>query len=179
MTMFTNQMVEHFQDILAASATYIRSNEDLSEAIPNTFTLDAQPDVPRVLTWAFDAHAQITAYTIVFTGIDAKGAIITETITEASGWSGTLSRAFATITSIIMTARTGTGAGDTMDIGIGSKVGLANPIVAAASVFKVKKNNANLAAASYTAEAVYDTVDLSTGGAITGGDDFTIWYKHL
>jgi hypothetical protein len=37
--------------------------------------------------------------------------------------------------------------------------------------------NANYPAASYTPEAVYDTVDLSTGGAITGGDDFTVWYN--
>lgn len=36
--------------------------------------------------------------------------------------------------------------------------------------------NANYPTASYTPEAVYDTVDLSTGGAITGGDDFTVWY---
>lgn len=169
--------VEHFQDMLAASATVIRSNEDLSEAIPNTFTLSAQPDVPRRLVWAFDSHAQITAYTIVFTGIDAKGNTISETITEASGWSGTTNNAFAIITSIIMTSRTGTGAADTMDIGTSDVVGLSNDIKTASWVYKVKKNNADYASVSYTAEAVYDTVDLSTGGAITGGDDFTIWYK--
>ena len=169
--------VEHFQDCLAASATAIRSNEDLSAAVPLTFTLDAQPDIPRKLVWAFDAHAQITAFTIVFTGVNAKGETITQTITAASGWSGTTNEAFATVTSIVMTTRTGTGAGDTIDIGTSDKLGLANPIPAAGWVYKVKKNNANYPAASYTAEATYDTVDISTGAAITGGDDFTIWYK--
>jgi hypothetical protein len=89
MSMFLRGFVEHFQDVLAASATVIRSNEDLSAATPLTFTLDAQPDVPRRLVWAFDAHAQITAFSITFTGVNAKGTTVTQTITEASGWSGT------------------------------------------------------------------------------------------
>lgn len=169
--------IEHFQDILAASATAIRSNEDLSAATPITFTLDAQPDVPRSLTWAFDSHVQITAFTLVFTGVNAKGQTVTSTFTEANGWSGETSNAFASITSIRLTSRTGTGASDTMDIGIGSKVGLASHIMVTTDVFKVKKNNAHVAAAGYTAETTYDTVDLSTGGAISGGDDFTIWYR--
>jgi hypothetical protein len=168
---------EHFQDCLIASATSIRSNEDLSAATPLTFTLDAQPDVPRRLTWAFDAHANITAFSITFTGINAKGISVTQTITEADGWSGVTNEAFAVITSIIMTARTGTGAGDTIDIGVNDVVGLGNSLIAATDVFKVTKNAAHMAPAGYTVEAVYDTVDLSTGGAITGGDDFTIWYQ--
>lgn len=177
MAMYTIQWVEHFQDVLATSATLIRSNEDLSEGIPNTFTIDAQPDVPRRLTWSFDSHAQITAFTIVFTGISAKGDVITQTITEASGWTGYTNDAYAFVTSIIMTARTGTGAGDTIDIGVNDVIGLANPIPATDWVYKIKKNNAHFPVASYTVEAVYDTVNLATAGAITGGDDFTIWYK--
>ena len=171
------KQVEIFQDVLAASATVVRSNEDVSAAIPLTFTIDLQPDVPRNLAWAFDSHAQVTAFTLIITGTDAKGSTITDTFTQADGWAGATEKAYATITSIIMTARTGTGAGDTVDIGVGSIIGLANNIDAAGDVFKVKKNNADLAAADYTAEAVNDTVDVSTGGAIVGGDDFTIWYK--
>jgi len=30
--------------------------------------------------------------------------------------------------------------------------------------------------ADYTVNTTYDSVDLSTGGAIGAGDDFTIWY---
>jgi len=179
MSMFLRGFVEHFQDVLVASATSIRSNEDLSAATPLTFTLDAQPDVPRRLVLTFDSHAQIMAFTIVITGVNAKGVVVTQTITEASGWSIVTNEAFAVITNIIMTTRTGTGAGDTIDIGVNDVVGLGNSLIAAADVFKVKKNNAHFTVASYTVEAVYDTVDLSTGGAITGGDDFTIWYRAL
>ncbi len=168
---------DFFVNILAAAAAGIRSNEDLSAALPITFTLTNQPDVPRTLTWAFDSHLQITAFSITFTGTDARGNTITETITQASGWTGETANAYATITSIIMTARTGTGAGDTMDIGIGSKLGLSNKISAAAQVFKVTKNKADWPAASYTVDATYSLVDVSTGGAIVADDNFTVSYK--
>jgi hypothetical protein len=171
--------VEHFQDVLAASATGIRSNEDLSAAVPITFTLDAQPDVPRTLSGHFDAHAQITAYTIVITGVDARGITRIETFTQAaSPWDFVTTNAYATITSIIMTARTGTGAGDTMDIGTGSKIGLSNPIQAVGDLYKVKQNNANLVLTKAVAEATYHTVDFGAGGGSIGAaDDLTVWYK--
>lgn len=168
--------VEHFQDVLAESATVIRNAEDLSAGIPITFTIDAQPDVPRNLQWVL-THANITAFTIVITGADAKGFTITDTITQADGWTNVTANAYAKITSIIMTARTGTGVGDTMNVGIGSRLGLGDIIRVNSDVFKVKKNNADWAAASYTPNTTKATVDVSTGGAIVGGDDFTIWYR--
>ena len=173
---------EHFRGVRAALATYIRAANTLAGVAPVVFTIDAQPDVPRTITWAL-AHAQITAFTIVIVGVDAKGAAQTVTINTASGWTGETTVAFATITSITLTARTGTGAGDTINIGIGSVLGLAMDIAAAADVFKVSK--ASLAAglatdftgvANVTANATYDTVDVSTGAAIVDGDDFTISY---
>lgn len=179
----TIQHVEHFNKILAAAADSVRNDEDLSAALPITFTIDAQPDVPRTLTYAFNSHAQITAFTLVFTGVDAKGDTVTDTFTEASGWTGETSHAYATITSIKLTARTGTGAGNTIDIGIGSKLGLANDIAAIDAVFKVVKSAAATNAVDYsgatnvTAEATYDTVDVSTGAAIVDGDNFTLYYS--
>jgi len=175
--------VEHLQSILAEATDVVVNGEDLSAALPITFTLVAQPDVPRTISWVFIAHAQITAYTITFLGVNAKGETITEVITEADGWTGETSNAFATITSIIMSARTGTGALDTMDVGIGGNVGLAGHISAVADVFKVVKSAAAGLATDYsgagnvTAEATYDTVDLVTGAAIVAGDKFTIYYK--
>ncbi len=175
--------VEHMQSILAAVADNIDNNEDLSAALPITFTLAAQPDIPRSLTLTFNSHAQITAYSITVTGVNAKGETVTETFVTASGWTIETSNAYATITSIIMTARTGTGAGDTMDVGIGSKVGLSGFLSAITDVFKVVKSAAAgnavdySGAANVTAEITYDTVDLSTGAAIVDGDKFTIYYK--
>jgi len=175
-TVFNDQHSDLFMDVLAVSATHVRNNEDLSAGIPITFTIDAQPDVPRTLSGHFDAHANITAYTIVITGVDARGYTVVETLTEADGWDWETDNAFATITSIIMTARTGTGVGDTMDIGITDVLGLANTIYATGDVFKIKKNNANATVAGAQVDATYCTYDMAVIG-LAGGDDFTIWYR--
>lgn len=165
-----------FMDVLAVSATHVRTNEDLSAGIPITFTIDAQPDVPRTLSGHFDSHANITAYTIEITGVDAKGNTVTEEKTEADGWDWETNNAFATITSIEMTARTGTGAGDTMDIGITDVLGLSNVIYETGDVFKIKKNNANAVVAGAQVDTDYDTYDMAVIGLING-DDFTIRYR--
>ena len=165
-----------FMDVLAVSNIHVRSNEDLSAATPITFTIDAQPDVPRTLSWAFDTHAQITEYDMEVIGVDAKGNTVTETWDETAGWSGETSNAFATITSIKMTSRTGTGAADTMDIGITDVLGLSNIIYATGDVFKIKKNNANATVAAAQVNTTYDTYDMSVIG-LGATDDFTIWYK--
>lgn len=175
-TRFYNAYSEMFMDVLAVSTTHIRSNEDLSAGVTITFTIDAQPDVPRTLSGHFDAHANITAYTIEIEGINAKGYTITETKTEDDLWDWETDNAFATITSIKMTARTGTGAGDTMDIGITDVLGLANPILEVDAVYKIKKNNANATVATAQVDVDYDTYDMSVIG-LGGGDDFTIWYR--
>jgi len=120
------RFVETFVRIRAEAAAYIRSNEDLSAALPIVFTITNQPDVPRSLKFAFDSHAQITDFTLVITYVNAAGVATTETFTAADGWSFETAGAVATITSISMTARTGTGAADTMDVGLGSKLGLGN-----------------------------------------------------
>ncbi|MBU1067292.1 hypothetical protein KKE60_05865 [Patescibacteria group bacterium] len=175
--LFYTGKIDLFMDVLAVSATHVRSNEDLSAGVSITFTIDAQPDVPRTLSGHFDTHAQITAYTIVITGVDAKGRIITETFTEAvSPWDFETVNAFATITSIKMTARTGTGAGDTMDIGITDVLGLSNKIAATTDVYKIKKNNANALVAVAQVNDTYDTYDMAVIG-LAVGDDFTIYFK--
>ena len=68
------------------------------------------------------------------------------------------------------------GIDDTLSCGIGSKIGLSNRVE---SVHKVKKGNADYPVASYTTNTTYNTIDFSTGGAISGGDDFTVWYRLL
>lgn len=167
-----------FMDVLAASDNHTRLNEDLSAELSIDFTIDAQPDVPRSLTWSL-THDNITEFNLSFRGL-VNGIYTYENVTQADGWSGETSHAFTTIDHIYLTSRTGTGVGDTADIGIGSKLGLSKDIYAAGDVYKVKKNNADWASVNYTANGTYSTVDVSVGGAIAGGDDFTIfYYKHL
>jgi hypothetical protein len=175
------RFVEHFNKILAEDADYVVVSEDLSAALPIVATIAAQPDVPRVITYAFASHAQITAFSITFTGVNAKGKTVSETFTQASGWSYRTRNAYSTITSITMTTRTGTGAGDTLNIGIGSILGLSNNL---GTVFKVTKSGAATNAVDYsgsgnvTDDGNYDTVDVSTGAAIVDGDSFTINYTN-
>jgi len=179
-----NGAVEYFNDVLAVDTNHVVAAEDLTAGLPITCTLAAQPDVPRNVTITVtDGDTGISAFTITVTGVKAKGfgsgtANTTEVFVFAGGLVQVGVEAFSTITSVVVSGLVGDGAGDTLDVGIGSKLGLANVIYATTDVYKVKKNNADLAVAGYTVNATYDTVDVSTGGAITGGDDFAIWYKN-
>ena len=153
------------------------AGDDVNEYDLNiAFTLDAQPDVPRTLSGHFDAHAQITTYTIDIVGVDAKGNIVTEQKTEADGWDWETSNAFGIITSITMSGRTGTGVGDTMDIGITDVLGLSNKVYKTGDVFKIKKNNANEDVVAGDVSVIYDTYDMHTI-SLAATNDFTIWYK--
>lgn len=169
---------DFYVDVLAADTNHIVAAEDLTAATPITCTIAAQPDVPRNVTITItDGDTSITAFDIDVLGVDAKGDAKTENFVFAGGLSQTGNIAFATITSVTVNSITGAGVGDILDVGIGSKLGLANNIYATGEVYKVKKNNADWPAANYTVDATYDTVDVSTGGAIGGGDDFTIYYR--
>ena len=174
---YTIQVRDMFPDVAEAKEDSVRSTEDLSAALPIACTIDAQPDVPRTITWKV-GYTNITAFTLAIAGVNAKGYPVTETFTEADGWSGETSNAFATLTGITVSARTGTGAGDVMDVGCGSKLGLSNALQSASSVFKVTRNKADYPAAGYTVDADFDTVDVSPGGAIVTDDDFCISYRR-
>lgn len=175
---YTIQARDLFLDILAAAADSVRNNEDLSAALPITFTIDLQPDVARTISFAL-LHVNITAFTLTIIGVNGKGEAVTETFTAASGWTFETVEAYATITSIKLAARTGTGAADTCDVGMGSKLGLSLPLDSVVGVFKATKNKADYPAASYTVDATYDLVDVSTGAAIVADDDFCISYRAL
>ena len=170
------QVKEMFLDVLAAAADSVVTAEDVSAAVPITCTIAAQPDVPRTLSWVI-THTNITNFTLAILGVDAKGNKVTETFSQADGWSGETDAAFATVTSVTLSARTGTGATDTLNVGVGSKLGLANPLHSASSVSKVTKNKADYPDASFTVDATNDTVDVSTGAAIVADDDFCITYR--
>ena len=167
---------DRIEDVLAVSATHVRSNEDLSAATPITFTIDAQPDVPRTLSGHFDAHANITAYTIVIVGENGKSQNVTETFTEADGWDWETSEAYQSVTSITMSARTGTGVGDTMDIGITDVIGFRNGPGYDVDVLDICKNGTRQTVVPGDIDLTYSTYDMATIG-LGAGDDFTIVYR--
>jgi len=164
--------VDHFQDCLALDANHVVAAEDLSAGSPITCTLAAQPDVPRTLSWAL-THANITEFSLEITGIDSTGRDRVETFTQADGWSGETDYAYATITTIVFTRTTGTGVGDTLDVGIADKLGLSAPVYESGDVYKVKEDNGDYT--NYTFSATYGTVSID--GVIGAGNDYSIWFK--
>lgn len=84
------------------------------------------PDVPRCVTaTAGGTAADIAAIQVTVTGTDASGAEITEDLpafTENSAGTVVGSKAFATVTEVVIPAHDGTGA--TTAIGVGDKLGL-------------------------------------------------------
>jgi len=177
-TVLTEPVCEIFHDVLAEAANHIVAAEVLTAATPITCTLAAQPDVPRNITITItDGDTSITAFEITVLGVDAKGGVESEVFVFAGGLVQVGNVAFSRITSVTVNSIVGAGVGDVLDVGIGSKLGLSGIFRIAADVYKIKKNAADWPAASYTPNATYFTVDVSTGGAIGGGDDFTVWFR--
>jgi len=92
----------------------IVDEEDLSAGTPITCTLAQNLRISGFLHWKFDSHANITAFTLEITGVLMDGSNNVETFDESDGWSGWTDNAYQSITSVKLTARTGTGVGDTL-----------------------------------------------------------------
>lgn len=170
----SRHICERLNTIAAASSTAIRSAQDLSAAVPITFTIDAQPDVPRTLSWTL-GHSNITEYDITVVGVDSFGKTITVSWDETAGWSGETLQAFLKITSITMTTRTGTGSGDTMNVGVTDVLGLSNKFYYDQDILRVNKNGASVTVANAQIDPTYGTLDLSVAG-LSAGDEYTVWY---
>lgn len=103
--------------VLAASA---------SDTSGITYTTGiTNPDVPRNLTvTAGGTAADIKTGDVVITGTNVEGKVITESFTFADNTAATItgSKAFKTVTSILIPAQDGTGA--TYAVGYGSKLGI-------------------------------------------------------
>jgi len=164
-----------FMDVLAVSANHVVAAQALHLADPTVCVIAAQPDVPRTLSWAF-THPTLTAYTMDIVGVNAKGQTVTETFTQADGWTGETDNAFATVTSITVHTMTGAALGDILNVGITDVLGLSNVIYATGDVYKIKKNNANAVVAGAQVDTDYDTYDMAVIGLVAG-DDFTVYFR--
>lgn len=134
-----------------------------------------QPDVPRNVVINFtDADTGITAFTVTVNGTDASGAAQSEEFVFAGGLEQNGVKAFATISSIVLTNLAGAGAGDTLDIGHGVIYGV--PINGGAS-FSVKKLAVDGADDIIAAQsATYNTFTPTT--AANGTKCITVWYTY-
>jgi len=165
----SNQFVDHFQDLQAASTTYVHTAITGTGAEQEVTTGITSPDVPRNASITTTNNASPSG-DVTIEGIDAKGNSITENITIVAGGTAYGDKAFAKVTKIIIPA--GVSASDTVSVGISDKLGLSNVIYATGDVYKVKRNNA---------DDTIGTVDVTNGtvdcAPINDGDDITIYYR--
>lgn len=137
------------------------------------------PTYPRNITaTAGGTASDIKAIQVVINGTDASGATITETLPAFTvDTAGTVvgSKAFATVTSIVIPAHDGTGA--TTAIGTGAKLGLGTFLgrntVLAAYLAGVKEGTAPTVATS-TSALSSNTVSLNS--ALNGTEVIVDWY---
>lgn len=165
---------DSYRNISNETTTYVHAAIAGTGAEQEIIAAITNPDVPR--------NVSITATNVTppsgdvtIDGIDSKGNIISEDITINPGNTVYSNNAFSTVTKITIPATII--AADNIEVGIGSKLGLTNIIYTTGNVYKVRKNDVDWAAANWTVDATYHTVDVSTGGAINIGDDFEIYYR--
>ena len=90
-----------------------------------SYTIAAQPDVPRNITLTHTAvGAADTLGTVTITGTDIAGQVITEVLTPSSGAAVTGAKAFKTITSVVGAGWVIGERNDTIVVGVGDKIGL-------------------------------------------------------
>lgn len=127
--------VEEFTNLAAADADGIKTS--IASAIADvTYSGVALNGVvgagtmspPRNITITTSSHANIDAVDVLVTGTDVNGAIMTEEITLTNGGGATNEgvKAFASVTSILVPAQSGTGGA--LTFGFGGIVGLAKKL---------------------------------------------------
>ena len=95
---------------------------DISAVVAgSTLTIAAQPDKPRVLTLTItDANSSITDFVITVAGSDRDDLAIEEAFVLSTGLTQTGKKEFKSVTSVTITSITGNGAGDVLNLGVGS-----------------------------------------------------------
>ena len=185
------QVREQLIDYAAASATNIVDSDVSTATLVLGATSWTVGDTrvtnilePRNVTADVDfsrAEATTTVTgTLVVTGTNAQGTSTTDTLTISTN-AATGVVAFSQITSVAWTITaisggdTATGSTDdgNLEVGSGNVIGLANGITAAADVYKVIEDGADIS--TYTANATYNTIDFATDP--DASNDYVIYYR--
>lgn len=128
---FADQHLDRAGRIYAMGAPLVADDDKVVVSVDmkvGTYTLAAQPDVPRNITVTATAVGTAdTMGTITVTGTNAVGQVISEVITPVAGSAVAGLKAFKTVTSVVgagwvIDAVEGTK--DTIKVGIGTALGL-------------------------------------------------------
>jgi hypothetical protein len=169
-TAITDRSVDTFSSIQAAGVATVHALTVCTGSSTVVSSAITQPDVPRTISIT-DNNADGTNGLVTVTGTLADGSSSSEGITISDNGTATGSKAFAQITSFTLPAACA--ATTSISIGTGDKLGLSNSLHGQNTVYKVKKNTADLAIP--TVDTTNSTVDLTT---ITANDTVTVWYKY-
>lgn len=161
---------------IVATANRIATSADFANGAP---AIAAQPDTPRNLTATLtDANASVTAGTLTITGLDPQGNAVTESVGFAAlrtGWIGT--KIFASVTALAIAGVVGATAGtDVVVMGVGSVIGLANPIQGSQAVKHVYLGGTRIAAPTIAVGAQSSGVDVSAS-TYNGTKDLFVFYS--
>ncbi|MEQ1643676.1 MAG: hypothetical protein ABL959_09560 [Pyrinomonadaceae bacterium] len=141
-----------------------------------TATIAAQPKTPRNLKITItDGNSGISAYSITVVGKAPNGETISETFTFADGLTPAGSKVFASLTTVTVNSIVGDGASDTLDIGMGSKLGLPVPLGATGLTLSKLISDGTIEAAS----AVDTTNNSFTPTTAPNGTKiFEVWFGY-
>ena len=164
-------------DVEAASATKVHAAITLTAAVQTITTAITNPDVFRTLS--VTGNQAGVAGNVVITGRDWKGYTIQETIIASGTATVDGNKPFRNVDKIVVPVLVG--AGDTISVGVGDKLGFMRPLYDAASgSFKQLERKAT-AATEYSVEGTAPTVNTTyntyaPNGGITGDDSFKANY---
>jgi len=167
----------YYQNITAASTSAGADQLDLNGvAEPEVMANIVQPDVPRNVVINFtDGDVSIDAFSVTVAGKAPDGNSITETFLFAGGLDQVGSKIFAKVDSVTLNSINGNGAGDTLDLGYGAKIGVPLPFGSTGmSIVKLVSNGAEEAASA--TDTTNNSFTPTT--APDGSKDFEIWYEY-
>ncbi len=125
MSNLARRVTRYTASVLVASATAVHAAVTLADGATTLVTTAfTQPDVPRNLT--VKGNQGGISGSAVITGTNAAGEVISETF-ALSGTNEIVGvKAFASVTSVLLPARNA--GGDSVSVGVGSKLGLAHKL---------------------------------------------------
>lgn len=166
-------------DVATASATALKSAQATSSSVTTTVTsFSAQPDVPRNLViTSGGTTADVPAGSVVVTGTDYRGAVITENFTFTADQAGAITgnKAFKTVTSVVFPIQDGAAA--TYNIGTGVKLGLMNKMSVASVIdaFIDGVRETTAATVAFSATSLADNT-VTTSTAPNGTRDIAVLF---
>ncbi|MCK9597463.1 MAG: hypothetical protein M0R06_00405 [Sphaerochaeta sp.] len=170
---------ESFTTPATSDTDYIVDNKDISASVAGeacTLAASVMDTARPVIVTVTDADSSISVLILTIKGNDADGLYQEELFNIANGKVQTLKKYFSVVTSVTITAITGNGAADALDIGTGSTdgvwVSLANyPIQFQSETFT-----------GYTLDTDYEMdyrrgrICMKSGGTLAAGTAYTISY---